>query len=88
MSDTRLYYTGNSPFDEFAAKHVKVECLVGCLFWRSMLITDYYFIIRNPNIIALTFDADFRILYDLGDREFTLEALAFCFSGVPKCLVL
>ena len=53
-----------------------------------MLITDYYFIIRNHIIMALTFDVDFHILFDLGDRKFTLQALVFCFSEVPKCLVL
>jgi hypothetical protein len=53
-----------------------------------MLITDYYFIIRNHIIMALTFGIDLHILFDLGDRKFILEALAFCFSEVPKCLVL
>jgi hypothetical protein len=72
-------------FDEFAAIHVKVECLVRCLFWRSMLITDCYFIIRNHIIMALSFDVDFHILFALGDRKFTLEAMAFCFLEVPKC---
>jgi hypothetical protein len=53
-----------------------------------MLITDYYFIIRNHIMMALTVDVDFHSLLDLGDRKFMLEALAFCFSEVPKCLVL
>jgi len=43
---------------------VKLQCLVDCLFWRSMLISDYYFVIRNHIIMALTFDVDYHILFD------------------------
>jgi len=35
-----------------------------------VVITDYYFIIRTHIIVALTFDVDFHVLFDLGDKIF------------------